>query len=94
MKFRELVLELHLPQIFCHTHINTQTDIFQVKSCSKHSKKCKSIRNQMPKIFMKLILSSIYIEGSKNDHVNKHDIHAVTKTKHDMFDKMYVRHLK
>ena len=47
MKFRALVLDLHLPQNFCHRHTDTQTDRHFpeiVKSCSKHPKMCKFIK--------------------------------------------------
>ena len=37
-----------------------------IKSCSKYPKTCKSIKNRKSKIFTKRILSSIYIEESKN----------------------------
>ena len=32
MRFRGLILKLHLPQYFCHSHTNTQIDIFQKQS--------------------------------------------------------------
>ena len=32
MKFCSLVFQLHLPQNFCHTHTDTQTQIFQKQS--------------------------------------------------------------
>ena len=71
MKFCSLVLELHLPQNFCHTHTDTQTHRHTdrhfpeiVKSCSGHPKTCKSIKNRKSKIFTKPILSSTYIEES------------------------------
>ena len=35
---------------------------------SGHPKTCKSIKNWQSKIFMKPILSSIYVEESKNHH--------------------------
>ena len=63
MKFRELVLELHLPQNFCHTHRHFP-EILQ--SCSGHPKTCKSIKNRKSKICTKPILSSTYVEESKN----------------------------
>ena len=73
MKFRALVLELHLPQNFCHRHTDRHTDRQTdrhfpeiVKSCSGHSKTCKSIENRKSKICTKPILSSTYIEESKN----------------------------
>ena len=37
-----------------------------VKSYSVHSEICKSIKNRKSKIFKKPILSSIYVEESKN----------------------------
>ena len=58
MKFRALVLELHLPQNFCHTHTDTQKDRYCpeiVKSCSGHPKTCKSIENRKSKICTKPI---------------------------------------
>ena len=81
MKFRALVLELHLPQNFCHTHTDTlthrhmdrQTDRHFpeiVKSCSGHHKTCKSIKNRKSKICPKPILFSIYIEESKKKKKN------------------------
>ena len=83
MKFCSLVLQLHLPQNFCHTHTDTQTDtrtnrhfseIF--KSCSGHPKTCLSIKIRKSIIFTKLILSSIHIEESKNTN---HFLNAVVK---------------
>ena len=79
MKFYSLVLELHLPQNFCHTHTDTQTHRHTdrqtdrhfpeiVKSCSGHPKTCKSIKNRKSRICTKPILSSIYIEESKNEN--------------------------
>ena len=67
MKFCSLVLELHLPQNFCHRHTERQTDRHFpkiVKSCSGHPKACKSIKNRKSKICTKQILSSTYIEES------------------------------
>ena len=55
-------------KFFSHTHRHTETDRhFQeiVKSCSGHPKTCKSIKSRKSKIFMKPILSSIYIEERK-----------------------------
>ena len=81
MKFCSLVLELHLPQNFCHTHTDTQTHRHTdtetdrqtdrhfpeiVKSCSGHPKSCKSIKNRKSKICTKPVLSSSYIEENKN----------------------------
>ena len=72
MKFCSLVLELHLPQNFCHIHTDTQTHRQTdrhfpkiVKSCSGHPKTCKYIENRKLKICTKRILSSTYIEDSK-----------------------------
>ena len=68
MKFGALVFELHLPQNFCHTHTDTQTDRHFpkiVKSCSGHPRTCKSIKNQKSKICTEPLLSSTYIEESK-----------------------------
>ena len=73
MNFCSLVLELHLPQNFCHTHRDTQTDRHFpkiVKSCSRNPKTCKSIKNRKSKICTKSILSS-YVEGSKNQNYQK-----------------------
>ena len=67
MKFHALVLELHLPQNFCHAHIDRHFSEI-AKSCSGHLKTCKSIKNRKSKICTKPILSSIYIEESKNIH--------------------------
>ena len=65
MKFCSLVLELHLPQNFCHRH--TERHFLQiVDSCSGHPKTCESTKNRMSENFTKPILSSIYIEKSKN----------------------------
>ena len=73
MKFCALVIELHLPQYFCHTHTEryTQRETDRhfpeiVKLCSGHPKTCKSMKNSKSKICMKPILYSIYIEESKN----------------------------
>ena len=68
MKFCWLVLELHLPQNFCHRHTDSQTDRHFpeiVNSCSGHPKTCKSIKDWKSKICTKPILSSIYVEESK-----------------------------
>ena len=69
MKFYALVLELHLLKIFCRTHTAIQTvrhfpEI--VKSYSEQPKLCKFIKNQKSKIFMKLLLSFICVQESKN----------------------------
>ena len=75
MKFCSLVLELHLPQNFCHRHTDRQTDTQTdrqidrhfpkiVKSCSGHPKTCKSVKNRKSKICTKPILSSTFIEES------------------------------
>ena len=76
MKFCSLVLELHLPQNFCHRHTDTQTHRQTdrhfpkiVKSCSGHPKTCKSIENRKSKIYTKSILSSTYIEESKKGKI-------------------------
>ena len=73
MKFCSLVLELHLPQNFCHTHTDTQTDRQTnrhfpeiVKSCSGHPKTCKFVENRKSKICTKPMLSSTYTEESNN----------------------------
>ena len=67
MKFRALVLELHLPQNFCHRHTDRHFPEV-VKSCSKHPKTCKSIKNQKSKICTKPILSSMHIDMQKIKH--------------------------
>ena len=67
-KFCALIHELHLPQKFCLTHRDSQTDkrfLEIIKSCSGHPKTRKSIKNQKLKNFMKLMLSSTYKEESK-----------------------------
>ena len=66
MKFRALVLELHLPQNFCHTQTHRHFPEI-VKSCSGHPKTRKSIENRKSKICLKTILSSTYIEECKKD---------------------------
>ena len=82
MKFCSLVLELHLPQKFCHTHTDTQTHRHTdtqtyrhfpeiVKSCSGHPKSYKSIKNWKSKICTRPILSSTYIEKSKKKKMKK-----------------------
>ena len=78
MKFRALVL----PQSFSHRHTaDTQTDRYFpqiVKSCSGHPKTYKSIKNQKSKIFMKPILSSVYIKESNYLNVKqKHFFQSV-----------------
>ena len=65
MKFYALVLELQLPQNYCYRYTDRHFPEI-VKSCSGHPKTYKSIKNWMSKIFTKPILSSIYIEESKN----------------------------
>ena len=67
MNLCALVLELHLPQNFCHTHRHFPEI---VESCSRHPKMCKSIKNQKSKIFTKPIFSSVYVEESKNKKIN------------------------
>ena len=71
MKFRALVLELQLPQNFCHT--DRQTDIFQKQSNRVQDipKRCKSIENRKSKICKKPILSSSYIDESKKGSIGK-----------------------
>ena len=77
VNFCSLVLELDLPQNFCHTHTDTQTHRQTdrhfpeaVKSCSGHPKTCKSIKNWKSKICTKPIFSSIYVEESKKKTLN------------------------
>ena len=65
MKFYASDLELHFSQKFCHTHTDTHLPEI-IKSCSRHPKMCKSIKNRKSKIFKKIIFSSIYIEENKN----------------------------
>ena len=65
MKFCELVLELHLLQIFCHTRTDTQADAYIpeiVISRLRNPKTCKSIKKRISKNFSKPILSSTYVE--------------------------------
>ena len=65
MKFRALVLELHLLQNFCHRHTDRHF-LELVKSSSEHLKMGKSIKNWKWKLFNKPILNSSFIEKSKN----------------------------
>ena len=68
MKFRALVLELHLSQKFCHTHTHTQTDRhFReiVKSCLGHPKMRKSIKKWNSEICTKPILTSNFIDFAR-----------------------------
>ena len=68
MKFCGLVLELHLPQNFCHIHTNRQTyNHFPeiVRSWTGHPKMYKFMKKWKSKILTKPILSSVYIEESK-----------------------------
>ena len=68
MEFSELVLELNLPQNFCHTDAQTDKHFPEiVKSCPGHHKTCKSIKIQKSKMLTKPILSSIYAEESKKN---------------------------
>ena len=57
MKFRALILELHLPQNICYTHIHKQTNrntsIKRSQTVSRYCKMCKSMKNQKSKIFTK-----------------------------------------
>ena len=66
MKFCSLVLELHLPQNFCHTHTDRQTDIFQTQSNRVQDipKRVNPSKTGNRK-FAKPILSSTYIEENK-----------------------------
>ena len=69
MKFCSLVLELHLPQNFCHTHTEThrQADIFQKQSnCVQDL--LKHVNPSKPEIknLHETNTFSIYIEESKN----------------------------
>ena len=59
MIFCSLVLELHLPQNFCHIHTGRHF-LKIVKSWPGHPKTCKSIKNRKSKIWTKPILSFIY----------------------------------
>ena len=71
-----LVLDLYLPQNFCHTHTvaDRQKDRKTgrhfpkiVKSCSGYPKTYKYIKNRKSKFCMKEILSSFYIKKVKSD---------------------------
>ena len=67
MKFSGLVLELHLPQIFCHTDTKRGRHFPEVvKSGTGHPRTCKSTKKRKSKIFKKRMLSSTYVEESKN----------------------------
>ena len=65
MKFCSLVLELHLPQNFCHTHTDRQTFSETDKSCSEYPKTYNSVKNRKSEICTKPILSSVYIEDNR-----------------------------
>ena len=67
MKFCSLVLELHLPQNFCHTHTQTDRQAFSRNSqiVFRTPKAYISIKNRKSTIFTKSILSSMHIEDSK-----------------------------
>ena len=47
-------------------HMHRQTFSRNSRTCSGNPKTCKSIKNQNSKIFIKSILSSIYVEESKS----------------------------
>ena len=66
MKFCSLVLELHLPQNFCHRHTDTHPHRQTDRHFPKIVKSCKSIKNRKSKICTKPVLSSSYIEENKN----------------------------
>ena len=72
MKWCALVLELHLPRNFCHTHRHFPEI---VKSYSGHPKTCKSIKNRKSKNCTQTILSSTYIEESKKRKKRKMNSH-------------------
>ena len=72
IKFCTLVHELHFPQNFCHTL--RQTDIhfsIIVESNPGHPKTFKSIKIRKSIIVTKPILSSIYVEESKNESMRR-----------------------
>ena len=95
MKFRALVLELHLPQNFCHTHTDTQTDrhfLEIVKSSSGHPETCKSIENWKSKTFTKPILSSIYVENFLLFMLKK--VKMIQQTKKNDCHKHEIFHIK
>ena len=97
MKFCSLVLELHLPQNVCLTHTDTQTDRHFPKDisnlCSGHPKTCKSIKNRKSKICTKPILSSTYIEESKNKCFTIFAILHTSVLKY-LYITLYGKHLK
>ena len=73
MKFCSSILEQHLLKNFCQMHTDRQTDGQTnrhfpeiVKSSSGYPKTYKSIKNRKSKILTNQILSSIYVEESKN----------------------------
>ena len=68
MKFGALVLELHLPQNFCHT--DRQTFSRNSEIVIRTFQTCKSIKNRKSKILTKPILSSINVEESKKKVVS------------------------
>ena len=68
MEFSGLVLELNLPQNFCHTDAQTDKHFPEIlKSCPGHLKTCKSIKILQSKMLTKPILTSIYAEESKEN---------------------------
>ena len=67
MKFRALVLELHLPQNFCHRHTDTQSFSRNSQIVFRTSQNVNPSKTGNRK--SKTILSSIYIEESKNERI-------------------------
>ena len=90
MKFCSLVLEIHLPQNFCHT----QTGIFQkqsnhVQDILKHVN--MSTKNRKSKICTKPLLSSIYIEESRHrkEIIKKKSRSVFEKLANEVFSKTF-----
>ena len=67
MKLCALVLELLLPQNFCHTHTDRQTFSRNSQFGFRTSQTSKSIKNWESKISTKTIFSSIHVVESKKE---------------------------
>ena len=73
-----------------HTHTHTDRHFPEiVNSCSGHAKTCKFIKNWKSKIFMKLILCSIYIEVSKKECI-MHTLQSIYSNYKDRVTFKYV----